>query len=73
MRLFRAFDWSGFRRRLIGETESFLDDALKNPHNYPSIPAKPCTDARPWPPTLAEDFWTSTLDLQPAPPPAERN
>lgn len=56
-----SIEFEIFRRRLLGQTERFLEDGLTHPEQYAHIPTKLASDRRDWPPGLGERFWDMVL------------
>jgi hypothetical protein len=52
--------WTVIRRRMIAETEVFLQEGLEHPEQHIWIPAKP-VGAESWPPAVAAVFWAQLL------------
>ena len=56
----RLESWAVLRRRMLRETEAFLDDALRHPERQVVIPAVPVGEAA-FPRGYAQLFWSYVL------------
>ncbi len=56
----RQESWAATRRRIIRETEVFLEEGLRHPERHLVIPAVPVGKAR-FPTGMASLFWTQIL------------
>jgi len=56
----RQESWTAIRRRIIRETEAFLEEGLRHPERHLIIPAVPVGKAR-FPAGLASLFWAQVL------------
>jgi hypothetical protein len=52
--------YAEMRRRMIRETEVFLEDALRRPQDFPRIPAAPVGSFS-FPKVFVERFWAEAL------------
>jgi len=52
--------WEVIRARMTRETETFLEEGLRHPEQYPRIPAIPVGLGR-FPRGLADLFWSQVL------------